>query len=300
MAKRAAAKSAVLDSPAIELWPISRLKPYERNPRKNDGVIDRMVASIKEFGFKIPVLARSTGEVVDGHLRLKAAQRLNVREIPVILCDEWTDAQVKAFRLLVNRSVAWADWDEELLKVELLDLQDTRFDLSLTGFDALELDNYLQEKSAAPVAGLTPDDAIPEPPQDPITKRGDVWVMDKHRLMCGDCRDRMEVNALFAGHAVNLVFTSPPYASQREYDASSGFRPIHPDEYVKWFEAVAKNVHSVMATDASYFLNIKPPGAGLDTHLYVFDLVIAHARRWGFHFATEFCWERNGVPKSVT
>src|ERR1700719_2648371 len=103
----------------IELWPIERLVFYARNPRKNDAAVDRMCSSIREFSFKIPVLARSDGTVVDGHLRLKAAKKLGITEIPVILCDEWSEAQVKAFRLMVNRSVAWADWDEELLALEL-------------------------------------------------------------------------------------------------------------------------------------------------------------------------------------
>ena len=105
----------------IELWPIDRLVFYARNPRKNDGAVDRMAGSIREYGFKIPVLARSNGEVVDGHLRLKAARKLGITRVPVMLCDEWSAAQVKAFRLMVNRSVTWADWDDELLGLELLD-----------------------------------------------------------------------------------------------------------------------------------------------------------------------------------
>src|SRR5271169_3487531 len=119
----------------IELWPLDRLVFYARNPRKNDHVVDRMMASIREFGFKIPVWARSDGEVVDGHLRLKAAKKLGIAEVPVILCDEWTPAQVRAFRLMVNRSVTWADWDEELLSQELLALKALDFDLGLTGFE---------------------------------------------------------------------------------------------------------------------------------------------------------------------
>src|SRR6266851_4854021 len=122
-----------------------------------------MVASIQEFGFKIPVLARSDGQVVDGHLRLKAALKLGIREIPVILCDEWSPAQVKAFRLLVNRSVTWAEWDEELLKLELLDLKGLDFDLTLTGFDARELDAFLAGEGAT--EGLTDEDAVPELPE---------------------------------------------------------------------------------------------------------------------------------------
>src|SRR3979409_553989 len=118
----------------IQTWPIDRLVFYARNPRKNDSAVDRMCSSSREFGFKIAVLARSDGEVVDGHLRLKAARKLGITEVPVILCDEWTAAQVKAFRLMVNRSVTWADWDEELLALGLLELKDLDFDLTLTGF----------------------------------------------------------------------------------------------------------------------------------------------------------------------
>src|ERR1035437_8795469 len=122
----------------IQIWPIDRLVFYVRNPRKNCSVVDRMCASISEYGFKIPVLARSDGEVVDGHLRLKAARQLGLEEVPVMLCDEWTPAQVKAFRLMVNRSVTWADWDTELLAEELADLKGLEFDLGLTGFDLNE------------------------------------------------------------------------------------------------------------------------------------------------------------------
>src|SRR5260370_4093239 len=127
----------------IQGWKIERLVFYVRNPRKNDAAVDRMVASMREFGFKIPVLARSDGEVVDGHLRLKAAKKLGIKEVPVILCDEWTQAQVKAFRLMVNRSVNWAEWDEEMLALELLDLKGLDFDLSLTGFHSIYLARYL-------------------------------------------------------------------------------------------------------------------------------------------------------------
>src|SRR5438874_10311414 len=146
---------AVTENARVEHWPLDRLIPYARNPRKNDAAVDRMAASIREFGFKIPVLARSNGDVVDGHLRLKAATKLGIAQVPVILCDEWTPAQVKAFRLMVNRSVGWADWDEELLALELLEIQESDFDLSLTGFDVRELDGLLnipdeEKANAAP------------------------------------------------------------------------------------------------------------------------------------------------------
>ena len=165
----------------IEMWPIDRLIPYARNPRKNDAAVDRMAASIQEFGFKIPVLARSSGEVVDGHLRLKAARKLGMAEVPVILCDEWTDAQVKAFRLMVNRSIGWAEWDAELLGLELLELKDLDFDLALTGFDSREIDEFLAGPDLDEGA-----DAVPPVPDQPASKLGDLWLCSKHRVLCGD------------------------------------------------------------------------------------------------------------------
>lgn len=116
----------------FEHWPTSRLTPYARNPRKNDHVVDQMAAAITEFGFRIPIIARSTGEVVDGHLRLKAALRLGLETVPVILADDLTPAQIKAFRILANRSATWADWDEDLLRLELEELKLDDFDLALT------------------------------------------------------------------------------------------------------------------------------------------------------------------------
>src|SRR6266550_1641711 len=177
--------------PQIQIWPIERLVFYARNPRKNDAVVDRMCGSIREFGFKIPVLARSDGEVVDGHLRLKAARKLGLTEIPVILCDEWTPAQVKAFRLMVNRSVTWADWDEELLAVELQEIQESDLDLSLTGFEDEELALLLAAQDATD--GLTDEDAVPELPQTPVSVTGDLWVLGNHKLLVGDSTNQADI-----------------------------------------------------------------------------------------------------------
>jgi ParB-like chromosome segregation protein Spo0J len=175
----------------IKNWPIDRLVHYARNPRKNDAVVDRMCSSIREFGFKIPVLARSDGEVIDGHLRLKAAAKLGIAEIPVILCDEWTPAQVKAFRLLVNRSVNWASWDEELLALELKDLSDFKFDLTLTGFDTHEIDGLLAVHDADGAAN-----AVPPLPAVPVSKTGDLWICGDHRVLCGDSTSKDDIARL--------------------------------------------------------------------------------------------------------
>jgi site-specific DNA-methyltransferase (adenine-specific) len=143
------------------------------------------------------------------------------------------------------------------------------------------------------------DDEVPEPPPEPITKAGDMWLLGDHRIICGDCRDPDVVARLIAGDRINVAFTSPPYASQRKYDESSGFKPIHPDEFVDWFEAVQANVRAHLAEDGSWFVNIKEHCEDGERDLYVKDLVIAHKRRWGWRFVDELCWLTPAVPISV-
>ncbi len=193
---------------AIENWPVSKFIPYARNPRKNDEVVDKMVAAIKEFGFRIPIMATSDGTIVDGHLRLKAAQRLGLTELPVTLADDMTEAQIKAFRLLANRSVAWAEWDNELLSLELKDLQDFGYDLGLTGFDGDELKSLMEDDESE---GLTDEDAVPEAPAEPVTKPGDMYILDNHRLLCGDSTVLANVEKVLDGALADMAFTDPPY-----------------------------------------------------------------------------------------
>jgi DNA modification methylase len=201
-----------LQPPQIQVWHIDRLVLYARNPRRNDAAVDRMCSSIREFGFKVPVLARSDGEVVDGHLRLKAARKLgswpggDTTGIPVILCDEWSPAQVKAFRLMVNRSVAWADWDDELLALELQELNEADFDLSLTGFDPKELDDLLLSPENDDQAN-----AAPPLPETAVSHPGDLWLCGKHRVLCGDATNAEAVGRLLAERKPSLMVTDPPY-----------------------------------------------------------------------------------------
>jgi DNA modification methylase len=190
----------------METWPIDRLIPYARNPRKNDQAVDPMCASLREFGFKIPCLVRSDGELVDGHLRLKAALTLGITEVPVILCDEWTPAQVKAFRVLVNRSVTWADWDEELLALELQDLKTLDFDLDLTGFDVPEMDEML-----ALLADEEAVNAAPDLPEVATSQPGDLWLLGPHRVLCWDATSPEVVARLLEGRQPFLMVTDPPY-----------------------------------------------------------------------------------------
>ncbi len=196
----------------VETWPVARLIPYARNPRKNDTAVEQMCGAIKEFGFRIPIVAKSDGTVVDGHLRLKAAQRMGLTDVPVALADDLSEAQIKAFRLLANRSANWAAWDDELLSLEFQDLRDLGFDLGLTGFDAGEIAAFL----ADPVGGLTDPDDVPTVPEHPVSRLGDVWVLGGHRLICGDCTDPTTVERVLAGVTPHLMVTDPPYGV--EYD----------------------------------------------------------------------------------
>ena len=126
-----------------ETWPIGKLIEYARNPRKNDHAVDSVAAAIREFGFRVPVVAKSDGTVVDGHLRLKAAKKLGLTEVPVVLADDMTDLQIKAFRLSVNKMAELAEWDDELLAIELHELNAADFDMALIGFDASELSSAM-------------------------------------------------------------------------------------------------------------------------------------------------------------
>lgn len=123
----------------FETWPIEKCIDYARNPRKNDHAVDKVASAIKEFGFRVPIVAKSDGLVVDGHLRLKAAKKIGLTEVPVILADDMSEAQIKAFRLSVNKVAEFAEWDIDLLKLEFADLQEQGFDLNLTGFEVGEM-----------------------------------------------------------------------------------------------------------------------------------------------------------------
>ena len=191
----------------FETWPIERCIGYARNPRKNDHAVDKVASAIREFGFRVPIVAKSDGTVVDGHLRLKAAAKLGLTEVPVILADDLTDAQIKAFRLSVNRVSEFAEWDVELLKLEFADLDASGFDLTLTGFDLGEIADFLAE----PTEGLTDEDAVPDAPEVPVTVEGDVWLLGRHRLMCGDSTSIDAVDKLMDGVTPNAVITDPPY-----------------------------------------------------------------------------------------
>lgn len=184
---------------------IDELIPYARNPRINAQAVDKVAASIKEFGFRQPIVADTENVIIAGHTRLLAAQKLKLEHVPVHIADNLTDAQKRAYRIADNRVSEDAEWDIDLLKIELSDLED--FDLDLLGFEDDELSDLLAE----PVEGLTDEDQVPEPPENPVTELGDVWILGNHRLMCGDSTSIDAVDNLMDGQKADMVFTDPPY-----------------------------------------------------------------------------------------
>jgi DNA modification methylase len=189
---------------------IDQLIPSQRILRKNDGAVTRMVAAIKEYGIPIPILGRHRGEeieIVDGHLRVKASRKMGLLTIPVVFCNDWSEAQVKAFRILANRSATWATWDEELVALELADLDALDFDLSLTGFDPFEINEFL-----FPGAVESAAETVPELPKNAVTRLGDLWLCDSHRILAGDATSPEAVASVHGAQIPKLLLTDPPYS----------------------------------------------------------------------------------------
>lgn len=193
----------------IEYVETAKLVPYARNSRTHsDEQVAQICASIKEFGFTNPVLIDDEGVIIAGHGRTMAAQRLDMKEVPCLRLGYLTDAQKKAYVIADNKLALNAGWDDEMLAIELRELKEGDFDLSLTGFDDDELAALLAE---AVEEGLTDEDSVPDAPETPVTVEGDVWLLGNHRLMCGDSTSIDAVDKLMDGLKPNAVFTDPPY-----------------------------------------------------------------------------------------
>jgi DNA modification methylase len=193
----------------IEQVKLEALIPYARNSRTHsDGQVAQIAASIKEFGFTNPVLIDETGSIIAGHGRVMAARKLGLADVPSIRLTHLTEAQKRAYIIADNKLALNAGWDDEMLAVELTDLKDMGFDLDLTGFSAEEIDGLLAPMGTE---GLTEEDAVPEVPEAPVTVLGDVWLLGKHRVMCGDSTSIDAVDTLMDGGKADMVFTDPPY-----------------------------------------------------------------------------------------
>ena len=192
----------------IELAAIDTIKPYPNNPRKlSDIAIEKVAKSIKEFGFRQPIVVDKDKVIVVGHTRYRASKKLGYKQVPITIAENLTKEQINAYRIADNRTNEEAKWDDELLKTELKELDYKDFDLKMTGFDDKQINDLLFEEKQ----GLTDDDAVPETPEEPITKLGDIWQLGKHRLLCGDSTIEKNINDLFGEQKADLYLTDPPY-----------------------------------------------------------------------------------------
>jgi len=263
----------------IELRRVEQLLPCARNSRvHSDEQIAQVAASIREFGWTNPVLVGPDDVIIAGHARVLAARRLGMAEVPVIVLGHLSEMQRRALVIADNKLALNAGWHEEMLRAEVASIQEDGFDLDAVGFSDEELRVLLADQAVPGEADTAAEEEIPEAPISPVSRTGDVWAVGRHRLICGDCRDSGVVAQVLEGVRANIVITSPPYATQREYDPSSGFQPVTPEEYVGWYALVAANMATILAEDGSYFLNIKEHSDDGERNLYVKDLVLAHRR----------------------
>ena len=192
----------------IEMRPISNVRPYETNPRQNDAAVDAVAESIRQFGFRQPIVVDTEGVIICGHTRYKATQKLGLAEVPVHIATDLTPEQIKAYRIADNKTADLATWNYDLLPIELSELQGMNIDLGLLGFSQDELAKLLDPGVKE---GLTDPDEVPEPPDEAITQPGDLWILGDHRLLCGDSSKPEDVDRLLAGTTIQLVNTDPPY-----------------------------------------------------------------------------------------
>jgi DNA modification methylase len=192
----------------VELVKVKDVLPYAMNSRvHSDEQVNQIASSIQEWGFTVPILIDEKNTILAGHGRIMAAGKLSLDEVPAMKATNWTEAQKKAYVIADNKLAMNSTWDEEMLKLEFEGLQELDFDIDLIGFSADELSDLLIEDEKE---GLTEDDAVPEIPETPVTVEGDVWILGKHRLMCGDSTSIDSVDKLMPETA-NMIFTDPPY-----------------------------------------------------------------------------------------
>jgi DNA modification methylase len=292
------------------------LSPWARNARQHsDDSTGKLAAGIRRFGFLVPLTAwRDESRIAAGHGRRLAMLSI-LREdpafvprnappgvgpgmVPVMWEDFASEAQFEAFAIADNRQAKNATDDDGALALILHEM-----DMQGLGFEGM---GFGDDEIADMLAGLegdgetepdASDDDVPEVDEgEPDSRVGEVYELGPHRLICGDCRDSPTVARLLDGQRITIAFTSPPYASQRKYDESSGFTPIPPDEYVDWFSGVQAAVRENLADDGSWFVNIKEHSEGGAKHLYVKDLATSHVREWGWRLVDEYCWLRQAIP----
>jgi len=258
----------------VEQGPIEKLVPYAKNSRTHsEEQVAQIAASIREWGFTTAVLVDESGSIIAGHGRVMAARKLGMASLPVMVAAGWTDAQKRAYVIADNKLALNAGWDNELLALELGELGDLGFDLDLVGFTDEEIAALMPEQIEP---GLTDEDAVPEVPEQPVTVLGDVWVLGKHRLMCGDSTSIDAIQKLTEGQAPDFVFTDPPYGVAVVKDGMVGadfgvakkgnYKPIIGDETtdtaIEAYNAcVAIGAKKIVLWGGNYFSDKLPPSS---------------------------------------
>ena len=245
----------------IETWPVDKLKAYHRQLKDNEDALPKMVEVLKKWGFRVPLLVSKDGEIIDGATRYQAALQIGLTEVPVVVDSSLTPTQIRTFRLLVNRSSMWADWDPEAVGQELAELRIDLDDLSLTGFTDRELDAFLQGTVAA---GEKDPDDVPPLPEEPVCKAGDVWILGVHRLMCGDSTSPSDIAMLMAGEKADMVWTDPPY--NVDYSAKAGKiknDKMSPDEFDVFLRRLLLSAYELLADGGAIYVAHSEAGDGM-------------------------------------
>ena len=284
-----------MDFPAYKTASVASLVPYARNSRTHSPQqVDKIAASIREFGFLNPIIVDGQNGIIAGHGRVLAAQKLGLDMLPTIEASHLTEAQRRAYVIADNRLALDAGWDVDMLKVEIADLKAADFDLSLTGFEIGELGKLMLD----PLAGLTDPDAIPEPPAEPVSVLGDVWLLGRHRLMCGDSTSVDAVDKLMDGQKANICFTSPPYnagslnvkgnkTTGKKYNSFDDNQTA--DEF---FEFLSANMGCMLAVADEVFYNI---GIVQDNKRTIFKIVDA----FGSVFKDVIYWKKKTAAPHI-
>jgi len=262
----------------VRRWPVEqrsledlRSAFADYNPRTiSDDAAAGLRASLQRFGLAdLPVLNRTTGNLVSGHQRVKQAIESGASGDVDVIVVELAEIEEKALNVTLNNPHIAGEFTSDLDGIlEGLRAHDE------AALGELRLDELLADMAPPSIDDEEPTQAPQEGP--PVTARGETWVLGAHRLRCGDCRDPADVMALFGSDVANLAVTSPPYASQREYDPGSEFEPIAIDDFGDWFDLVQSLVADSLAADGSWLLNIKPSTVDWQRSLYVADLVARH------------------------
>lgn len=286
----------------ILMKPIGEIHPYDKNPRNNDEAVDAVAKSIKEFGWRAPIVVDKNMVIVAGHTRMKAALKLGLTEVPVHVAEDLTEEQIQAYRIADNKTGEIAEWNYDLLPIELKELQAGGFDMSLLGFDTSELEKLLSDVNDEVAEGETDADVVPEVPEEAASKPGEVYMLGEHRLMCGDSTKKEDTEKLMGSDLAVLYLTDPPYnvAVQGSTGLTIANDDMPTEEFRMFLDGAFQAAAGVLAPGTSFYIfhsdsesanfRLAAKDAGLEVHETLYwvknALVLG---RFDYHYITESC-----------